>query len=142
MSALSQFLGPNTKFDTTAALGSKVFIPNTGPAPLICKAGGCAWLVAPEPAQVSRTWYCRQDAAILAESATGSSGWFIPTLSQLQNPGYICRTFWDSFSSAIYWSSTEGNTTHACGVNFSNGFACSSSRNSTDSVRAFRVVTY
>ena len=142
MSALSQFLGPNTKFDTSAALGSKVFIPNTGPAPLICKAGGCAWLVAPALTQVSRTWYCRQDAAILAESATGSSGWFIPTVSQLQNPGYICRTFWDSFSSPYYWSSTESCASHACVVCFLNGCACTTTKDNTSCVRAFRVVTY
>lgn len=142
MSALSQFLGPNTKFDTSAVLGSKVFIPNTGPASLICKAGGCAWVVAPAITEVSRTWYCRQDAEILAEKVTGSSGWFIPTSAQLQNPGYICRTFWDSFSSTRYWSSTELNATVACDVYFTSGIAFDTNKGNAFCVRAFRVITY
>lgn len=143
MSALSQFLGINTKFDTSAALGSKVFVPCTGPAPLICKAGGIAHIVAPSTSEVSRTWYCRDDAITMAANVTGSVGWFIPTVGQLQNPGYTCRTFWDSFSSTDYWSSTLTSTARACAVCFSNGTALSfSDKNIDNCVRAFRQVTY
>jgi hypothetical protein len=68
--------------------------------------------------------------------------WFVPTVGQLQNPGYCCRTFWDSFSSASYWSSTDFNATNACSVGFTNGIASLSLKSNAFGVRAFRCVTY
>jgi hypothetical protein len=109
---------------------------------LICKNGGVAWIVAPNTSQVSRTWTLRNDAVTTATACTNTNTWFIPTVSQLQNPGYSCRTFWDSFSSALYWSSTENNATHACLVYFLNGNAYSDNKTATCCVRAFRCVTY
>jgi hypothetical protein len=40
--------------------------------------------------------------------------WFVPSISQLNNPGFVCRTQWDTFASASYWSSTEISATNAC----------------------------
>jgi hypothetical protein len=37
--------------------------------------------------------------------------WFVPSISQLNNPGYLCRSNWDTFASTSYWSSTEFNAT-------------------------------
>jgi hypothetical protein len=98
--------------------------------------------VSPRCAEVSRTWYCRGDANTLAQSCTLCTGWFVPTVSQLQNPGYTCRTYWDSFSSTSYWSSTESGATDACFVNFTNGTANISNKDGATCVRAFRCVTY
>jgi hypothetical protein len=110
---------------------------------LICKASSTAWIVSPRCSEVSRTWYLRNDAITLTETCTTIvGGWFIPTVSQLQNPGYTCRTFWDSFSSAFYWSSTECDATLACRVLFTNGTAYLRSKANTYCVRAFRCVTY
>ena len=124
----------------TASLGDAM----TGGGFLICRNGGTAWIVAPNTSEVSRTWYCRNDAITTATACTSSSTWFIPTRPQLQNPGYTCRTFWDSFSSATYWSSTEGNAVCACRVFFHNGGNADSYSGKTGSycVRAFRCVTY
>lgn len=75
---------------------------------LICAAGGFGWIVAPSTTEISRNWYLRNDANTCAQTVTGCTGWFIPTDCQLQNPGYICRTYWSSYNSAAnYWSSTE-----------------------------------
>jgi hypothetical protein len=112
---------------------------------LICKAGGVAWIVSPYSAEVSRTWTLRTDANTTAQSASGCTGWFIPTVSQLQNPGYLCRSFWGPspcFSSTFYWSSTEYNATIACVVGFTNGDAYGGTKTGTGCVRAFRCVTY
>jgi hypothetical protein len=109
---------------------------------LICCSGSVYWIVAPNTSEVSRTWYLRNDANTRAQQVSGCTGWFVPTRPQLQNPGYTCRTFWDSFSSASYWSSTEVYSTLACGMRFSNGIAYSASKSSTYCVRAFRCVTY
>ena len=109
---------------------------------LICKSSPTAWIVAPNTSEVSRTWYLRADAITTAGSVSGCTGWFVPTVSQLQNPGYTCRTLWDSFSITNYWSSTESNATHACLVPFSGGSAYSLTKTGSRCVRAFRCVTY
>ena len=122
------------------ALGSPIGGYSSGN--LICKASSVGWIVAPNASQVSRTWYCRNDANTTAQSVSGCTGWFIPTSTQLQNPGYCCRVYWDSFSSTIYWGSTEHNAANACGVNFSNGSVDIICKNGAYCVRAFRCVTY
>jgi hypothetical protein len=109
---------------------------------LICCSGSVLWIVAPNTSEVSRTWYLRNDANTRAQQVSGCTGWFVPTRPQLQNPGYTCRTFWDSFASTRYWSSTETNATGACIVDFTNGIAYNFGKASTYCVRAFRCVTY
>ena len=132
-----------------------VFYGSLGPIPirgnqsfeggnLICISSGVYWIVAPGSSEVARTWYLRNDANTTAQSVSGCTGWFVPTCAQLQNPGYCCRTFWDSFFSTRYWSSTESNATAAFPVNFTNGTADPGygAKDSTFCVRAFRCVTY
>jgi hypothetical protein len=113
---------------------------------LICKSSPIRWIVAPSSSQVSRTWYAREDANTRAQQVSGCSGWFVPTCGQLQNPGYTCRTFWDSFSPTCYWSSTVGNNSTAWWVCFTTGLAGGGfqylSRTITNCVRSFRCVTY
>jgi len=111
---------------------------------LICQSGGVQWIVAPSASEVSRTWYLRDDANTRAQQVSGCTGWFVPTREQLQNPGYTCRTFWDSFSAApaFYWSSTEGNATAAYRVSVSFGNPQAVTKPFVHCVRAFRCVTY
>jgi len=108
----------------------------------ICISGGTVWVVAPNTTEVSRTWYCRNDANTTAQQVSGCTGWFVPTIGQLQNPGYVCRTYWDSYRSTNYWSSTENISTNAWYVTFSNGFTSFSGKTGACCVRAFRCVTY
>ncbi len=142
--AITGFVGVNTtggvtySFTTSGAALGSVFEGGR----LICRAGGTNWVVAPNTSEVSRTWYLRNDANTRAQQVSGCTGWFVPTVTQLQNPGYTCRTFWDSFSSTPYWSSTEHNATNACYVLFNTGTASVSHKNNTFCVRAFRCVTY
>ena len=112
---------------------------------LICKAGGVAWIVSPYSTEVSRAWSLRTDANTTAQSASGCTGWFVPTLSQLQNPGYLCRSFWGPspcFSSTFYWSSTECNALCARGVVFTDGTPNVSDPAGVHCTRAFWCVTY
>jgi hypothetical protein len=116
---------------------------------LICKASPLRWVVSPYSAEVGRTWYLRNDANTTAQSVSGCTGWFVPTISQLQNPGYICRSFWGPspcYSSITYWSSTEGappnNADFACYVCFTTGNAILTNKAGASCVRAFRCVTY
>ena len=139
-------IGPSTSHPSfanyipCAALGS-----STNGGFLMCKAGGLGWIVSPYSAEVSRSWYLREDANTTAQSVSGCTGWFVPTISQLDNPGYTCRSFWGPspcFSSCIYWSSTCVNTNHACYINMTNGNPTGSSKPQNFCVRAFRCVTY
>jgi hypothetical protein len=112
---------------------------------LICKASPLRWVVSPRSAEVSRTWYLRNDANTTAQSVSGCTGWFVPTNGQLQNPGYCCRSFWGPspcYSSTFYWSSTEIGGSTACRVRFDNGTATSTHKANPECVRAFRCVTY
>jgi len=112
---------------------------------LICKAAPLRWVVSPRSAEVSRTWYNRNDANTTAQSVSGCTGWFVPTVSQLQNPGYCCRSFWGPspcYSLFTYWSSSElGSQPGAC-VNFGGGGVCRSYKTFSWCVRSFRCVTY
>ena len=128
-------------FAESCALGA--CIPQLGGSRIICKNGGLAWLVAPISTEVSRTWYCREDAVTRAIAVTSlTTGWFVPTIGQLQNPGYLCRSFWDSYSSTVYWSSTENNSSLTCFMYLFNGNAYNGNKPCPGCVRAFRCVTY
>ena len=113
---------------------------------LICKASPLRWVVSPRSAEVARDWFNRNDANTRAQAVSGCTGWFVPTCTQLQNPGYLCRSFWGPspcYSSANYWSSTEFNAPRAFCVNFFNGTAVHGYPKSYSFyVRAFRCVTY
>jgi hypothetical protein len=124
---------------------------------IICKSGGTAWIVAPDSTQVGALWNgntnvkdgdkcCVCDWSSLC-SALVSAGfnpgdWFVPSLSQLQNPGYVCRTNWDSFSSTRYWSSTEFDATCVRIVNFTAGGAAICIKTCSSCVRVMRCVNY
>jgi hypothetical protein len=127
---------------------------------IICKAGGTAWIVAPDSTQVSATWNgntnvkdgdkcCVCDwsslCTALVSAGFNPGDWFVPSCAQLQNPGYVCRTNWDSFSSpAQYWSSTEVSNTNAFPVCYSNncGLSYSNTKTLNLCVRAMRCVNY
>jgi hypothetical protein len=110
---------------------------------IICKAASNIWIVSPRCAEVSRTWYCRDDANTLANTCTSCTGWFIPTCEQLKNPGYLCRKYWDFFSNFAYWSDTERNATCAWRVEFQESLVREHDiKNCILCVRSFRCVTY
>ena len=129
-------------------------------ARLICKAGGIGWFVAPSSTQVLQTWNGTTDTLVgnkpclidwsTANTALINAGftptdWFIPSGGsggQLNNPGYVCRTHWDSFDAASYWSSTEFDATGACRQFFDAGTISVRDKTNTYRVRAFRCVTY
>ena len=127
---------------------------------LICKAGGVAWFVAPTSTQISSQWANGQYNSTLVGnkcciSEWGTLGsllsanvcnyvatqWFVPSVGQLQNPGYVCRTNW-GVSSTVYWSSTEISATAAFIVDFNSGCAGNCGKTCPGFVRALRCVTY
>jgi hypothetical protein len=126
---------------------------------IICKAGGTAWIVAPNCTQVGSAWAGGQYNSTqvgakccicewpgletrLLQCGFNPCDWFVPSSSQLNNPGYVCRTQWDTFASDTYWSSTETNATHAGRLRFSDGNIFSNPKTTAFCVRPFRCVTY
>jgi len=110
---------------------------------LICRSGGSvAWIVAPASSEVTRSWNSRNDAVTTATNSTLATDWFVPTVGQLQNPGYCCRIYWDSYSSAFYVSSTEYNEGYSGGVWLTTGGSNAILKSDPACVRAFRCVTY
>jgi hypothetical protein len=145
--AIGGYVGLNTTGADTHSF--TIVAPNVGDSYqggfLICKASPLRWVVSPYSAEVSRTWHLRNDANTRAQQVSGCTGWFVPTRPQLQNPGYLCRSFWGPapcYSSPYYWSSTEHTAGGACGVNFTNGVANTTNKSFSNCVRAFRCVTY
>jgi len=128
---------------------------------IICRAGGTAWIIAPSSTQVCQTWNNSTTTAVgnkccvcdfptlctrMISCGFTPADWFVPAFSQLQNPGVVCRTNWDTFDGQPYWSSTETNTNHARPVCLNGGYepigVSPRLKTNTFCVRAFRCVTY
>lgn len=104
-------------------------------------SSGTVWIVAPSSTEVSRIWNSRNDAVTTAQAAAACGDWFVPTFSQLQNPGATCRTYWDSYALGRYWSSTDV-ASGAYGVVICNASPFYAFKPQSYCVRAFRCVTY
>lgn len=130
-------------FFTPPALGSSF-----GGGRVLCVSSRTIWIVAPNTSEVSRIFPSRTDANTTAQSVSGCTGWFIPDVSQLSNPGYTCRTYWDSYSSTRYWSNTQyieitgSYTGRARPVDMVTGGTLRTGATTAFCVRAFRCVTY
>ena len=114
---------------------------------LICQSGGVRWVISPYASQVTRSWYLRGDSNTRAQEVSGCTGWFIPSAGQMQNPGFICRSYWDVVAAGNfgrYWSNTEQNSCYAWAIIFSNGCCQCTNKDSFDGqpARSFRCVTY
>jgi len=77
---------------------------------LICDQGSglTKWWVPSLAAEITSDWYSRGNANSCASGVMGVGGWFVPGNSYLSNPGYACRTYWNSGGST-YWSNDEWN---------------------------------
>lgn len=91
---------------------------------ICCGPSTTKWFVAVADAEVSRAWNARNDAVTVANAVLGSCGWFVPSLTQLLNPGLACKAFWDYEVSPDpgYWSSCcSAGSNRAWGVNMVTG---------------------
>ena len=114
---------------------------------LICCSSNTYWIVSPSSTEVCRSWYCRNDSNIRANQVSGCAGWFVPSCAQLKNPGYTCRTHWDSHDGVYgninsYWSNTGYTTSAAWGYNFTTGENTAYDKPYAFPIRSFRCVAY
>lgn len=111
---------------------------------IICQSGGVRWVVAPR--YVSATWHNRNSAVSDAQSVSGCTGWFVPTLGQLGNPMFACRTYWDACGTC-HWSDTDtcpgfAFPDYAWALQWIGGTTTLRLKGETWCVRALRCVTY
>ena len=109
---------------------------------LICCASNNYWIVAPSSTEVSRDWHNRNDAITTANANAACGDWFIPSCAQIQNPGYVCKTYWDSYSPRYYSNSLDGNGNGTYTMNFTLGHTTNVTKNGIYCIRAFRCVSY
>jgi hypothetical protein len=126
---------------------------------IICRAGGFAWIIAPSCTEVQQTWNnstttlvgnkcCACDwptlCSRLIACGFNPNDWCVPNITNVSNPGFTCRTKWDTFQNARYWSSTEVSATNANDVQFGGGSGGQGDVAKTNSsyVRAMRRITY
>jgi hypothetical protein len=94
------------------------------------------WFVAPQCTEVSRPYVSRNDTVTVANSLMGTCGWFVPSNTQMSNPGFVCRTYWDTLDGAgqpYYWTTFSG-----CSFNMRGGYLMGSNNNFSYRVRSFR----
>lgn len=109
---------------------------------LICCSGGTQWIIAPDSAEVERTYYARCDAVTRAEAVAACGDWFLPSTSQMQNPGYVCREYWGCVNTGFYWWNPTHVGLYAYGVRFNDGTVNYSWQASPQKARAMRCVAY
>lgn len=141
-------------FPSTPALGSLyqggyVFCITTGP--------NVIWMVAPYAAEVvPGDWADRNTANSCAQTVTGYSGWFVPSLTQMAT-SHACKIYWDYIRPPFfnpygeygswYWTNTGYNIDDAydwnmnCPTTSGAGHIMFKSAG-TGSVRSFRTVSY
>ena len=108
---------------------------------LICQNGGYRYIVAPSSAEIWCCWYSRNYAANYAQQETGCSGWFVPSLSQHQNPGYCCRQYWENFSpNSPYWVNQNYSGYYATYAY--NNSSTNNVKTRRNRIRAFRTISY
>ena len=134
----------NTYDFTTIALNLGA---SYGGGNLICKSSPVRWIAAPAAAEVIRTFFARGQANAQAQTVSGCTGWFVPSISQMQNPGSVCRNYWENPKGNSFWSNTDCGYFYTIGrawrINLSNGTAyCIASKTNNLSIRSFRCVTY
>jgi len=88
---------------------------------ICCGPSTSKWFVAPSCTQITSNFNDTGNGVTCANSLMGSCGWFVPNINQIQDPGYSCRTYWDSYTAGNYWSSTPGGGPNACGFDMSGG---------------------
>lgn len=108
---------------------------------ICCGPSTTKWFVAQlctQQAAGNLNWKGRSTAACCACACTADCSWFIPTNAQAQNPGYVCRTYWDYEAGAEYWTNESPNPAFQGNkINMSNGTICTRSHNHFGPSRAF-----
>lgn len=110
----------------------------------VISIGTCYRVVAPVNAEVCVRVSNQSNMVASAQSQTGTSGWFVPSCSDLKD-AYTCRVYWDTYTPTVYLSSTRSGDSYSgftyYGVCMANGSGVSINTSSNYLGRAFKNVT-
>ena len=107
---------------------------------VIHKEGNRVLIAAPKETEVRCQWTPEFSEVFESLKSHGftPSQWHVPTIEELKLAYKNAR---ESFSSAGYWSSTEGSATYGCLLYFLTGTTIHCTKTITGCVRAFRWCT-
>lgn len=142
--AINGFAGLNVVGGTTHSFTSRALAPGDASDGgfIICQSAGTRWIIAPSSTEQCLTWYARSGNPGYAQGITGCTGWFLPSLSQMQNPGALCAQFWDAYTTGTYWSNTVINGNSGCSTNIPGGGASMGFGHTQYRTRSMRTVSY
>ena len=127
------------KFDTDVPLGT---LSDDLGGYVVKKSGGRYDIIAAQCAEAQTNWYGRNGMLGPACTESGkTTGWYVPTSSQLQTIGFSCRAYWDD-RPTNYWSNTDCSPAYAHAVNMATGSQFRGYKPFAVCGRAFRCVTY
>jgi hypothetical protein len=103
---------------------------------IISKSDGRYLIASPKKAELNLFWEEREKAIAHTEEVTGTSGWFIPSLSLLINENLNVRNLWfESEDNNIFWTNDDGY-----GIDMSDLIPLSINKNTLNRVRTFKFV--
>jgi hypothetical protein len=103
---------------------------------ILAKSGGRYLIVAPKKAELNLFWEEKEKAISHTEEVTGTSGWFIPSVSLLINQNLNVRNLWfKSEDSNIFWTNDDG-----LGIDMNDLIPLSINKNTINKVRTFKFV--
>jgi hypothetical protein len=103
---------------------------------IISKSDGRYLIASPKKAELNLFWEEREKAIAHTEEVTGTSGWFIPSLSLLINENLNVRNLWfESENNNIFWTNDDGY-----GINMNDLIPLSINKNTLNRVRTFKFV--
>lgn len=142
--AINGFPGLNVAGGTTHSFTSRALAPGDafGGGFIICQSAGTRWIIAPSNTEQCLTWYGRGGGVTCAANVTGCSGWFLPSLSVMQNPGALCAQFWNGCTPGTYWSNTVINHNSGCATSIPGGGQTMGFGHTFYRVRVMRTVAY
>jgi hypothetical protein len=103
---------------------------------IISKSDGRYLIVSPKKAELNLFWGEREKAVAHTEEVTGTSGWFIPSVSLLINETLNVRNLWiKSEDSNIFWTNDDG-----LGIDMNDLIPIVINKNTLNRVRTFKFV--
>jgi len=103
---------------------------------IVAKNDGRYLIVSPKQAELNLFWEEREKAIAHTEEVTGTSGWFIPSVSLLINEDLNVRNLWfESKDNNIFWTNDDGY-----GIDMNDLIPLSINKNTLNRVRTFKFV--
>jgi hypothetical protein len=103
---------------------------------IISKNNETYTIVSPKKSEINLTWYEFSKAVQKTDEETGTKGWYVPSLYELQNHKEILKL------EDFYWTSTENDLGTAYKLNMSSNISFVANKSESYLIRTFKKVNY